>query len=128
MNKNYILIISLILLFGNPSQAQWQKTSGPLGFSSKKLWNYHNALYSTCNTKGVYKSYNNGASWIASSAGIIGKMVECFASDSSYLYIGLQDGGVMRSSDDGLTWQPTGFIGALNGFVACLLTANNFLY
>jgi photosystem II stability/assembly factor-like uncharacterized protein len=128
MNKNITLILCLLsILFSTNAQAQWSKTNGPEGMSVEALYEYGTAIFCGTNSQGVYKSVDNGNTWVASSTGLELKWIDCFANDNTYLYAGVFGSGVYRSSDNGATWQP-----ANNGIgteaVFCLLNAGGYLW
>jgi photosystem II stability/assembly factor-like uncharacterized protein len=125
--KETILSLLLIFFFLPSTHAQWVKTNGPEGISVTSFFNEDSVLLCGTNAQGVYRSYDDGDSWTLSDAGLQNKWVECFTSDSVYIYAGLFTGGVYRSSDHGHTWLPAN-AGIQNQAVVCMLVVDSFLY
>jgi uncharacterized protein (TIGR03437 family) len=60
---------------------------------------------------GLFKSANAGASWISVNSGLpysIGALAISSTPDSVTLYVGTIGAGVLKSTDGGASWQPTG--------------------
>ncbi len=126
MKKYYILFI--VALFGSfTTFAQWVKTNGPEGICVTSFFNSDSILLCGTKAQGVYRSPDNGNSWIVSNQGLQNKWIDCFEKDSTYLYAGCFGEGVFRSSDNGNTWLPAN-TGIQNESVTCLLRVGGILF
>ena len=54
---------------GTGATAPWEKTGGPPGITTNVIFEANNIVYAGTETQGVYKSTNNGLSWIAANVG-----------------------------------------------------------
>ncbi len=50
--------------------APWEKTAGPPGLQTNVIFESNNIVYAGTETQGVYKSTDNGSSWVPANAGI----------------------------------------------------------
>ncbi len=55
---------------GNGASAPWEKTGGPPGLTANVIFKANNIVYAGTETQGIYKSTDNGLSWIPANAGI----------------------------------------------------------
>jgi photosystem II stability/assembly factor-like uncharacterized protein len=53
---------------------------------------------------GVYRSADNGATWIPTNTGMIATRIFSLATDGSTVVAGTHDGSVFHSTDNGMTW------------------------
>jgi len=127
MNTKFTVILCLLYFFNSSSSAQWVKTNGPEGISVTSFFEGDNYLLLGTNAQGVYRSSDNGNSWVVSSEGLENKRIACFAKDDIYIYTGSFNGGVFRSPDNGYTWQPAN-TGIQNEAVFSLLEAGGYLF
>ncbi|HUR29907.1 MAG TPA: hypothetical protein VMZ69_00675 [Saprospiraceae bacterium] len=128
MKENSTCLFLLLLLFYcNPLSAQWVKTNGPEGITVDALFETGGTLFCGTNSQGVYRSSDNGNTWVASTIGLELKWIDCFANDNTYIYAGVFGSGVYRSSDNGFTWQPAN-TGIQTEAVFCLLNAGGYLW
>jgi photosystem II stability/assembly factor-like uncharacterized protein len=107
--------------------AQWVKTNGPKGITVTKFYSLSGNLFCGTYAQGVFKSIDNGATWIASNTGIENKQVMSFTQDATYLYAGTQGAGVYRSADGGVTWSPAN-TGIPTQAVNCMLSTPGWLF
>ena len=56
--------------FPNGATAPWEKTAGPPGIQTNVIFEANNIVYAGTETQGVYKSTDNGLSWVPANAGI----------------------------------------------------------
>src|ERR1035441_6201342 len=61
-------------------------------------------LYAGTFSDGIFRSTDNGTTWLRSNSGLTCDTVLAFASDSTYLFAGTFGGGVFRSSNNGTSW------------------------
>src|SRR5262245_60448580 len=55
---------------GNGATAPWEKTAGPPGVTTNVIFKANNIVYAGTESQGVYRSTDNGLSWVAANAGI----------------------------------------------------------
>lgn len=78
------------------------------GITIFSLLSINNNLFAGA-ASGVYRSGNAGASWTLQSNGFTGSpYVYALTSQGTDIFAGTQDNSVMRSSDNGDTWKPSG--------------------
>ena len=78
-----ILIVPILTLYKIPAAADapqhksrdgatapWEKTAGPPGLQTNVIFEANNIVYAGTETQGVYKSIDNGLSWVPANAGI----------------------------------------------------------
>ena len=99
----------LVLFFYFPVNAQnfWVSTEGPFGGAIQSLAiNQNNHLFAGTNGSGVFRSTDNGHTWIQKSAdGLRYSYITSLAINSSgYIYVGTDGDGVFRSTDNGEGW------------------------
>ena len=125
------LILSAVgILLAVPANAQWEPTSGP-GRAGINVLHSQGNLFAGSTGQGVFRSTNNGTSWLPGNIGLEAARVSALASTATHLFAGLEgdgiDGGVYRSSNGGASWQP-----ARNGLgvvsIPALLAVGNALY
>jgi uncharacterized protein (TIGR03437 family) len=104
----------------------WTATSGPDGGTVNAfLVNGAVTLIGT-EADGVFRSTNNGASWIPASTGLDNATVRALILFNSQIYAGTAN-GVYRSSDNGVTWTLAS-LGLTNGSVRAFGTIGNTLF
>jgi hypothetical protein len=85
-------LIAIIRELKNPSVPQFTSTVGPAGASIYVSIVSGATVYAGCGGGGVYKSTNNGTTW--STVGpFLSHDVRALATDGTYLYAGIGDGG-----------------------------------
>src|SRR2546421_4586004 len=97
---------------GNGATAPWDKTAGPPGITTNVIFEANNIVYAGTETQGVYKSTDNGSSWVAANAGIerasindivaSGPNLLAAAKSSCPIYL-----NIFKSTDNGATWSGT---------------------
>jgi len=108
--KYLITILILLLLGGIPAMGQWVQTSGPSGgFVSQLVVNAANGYVYALANNGVYRSTNNGASWVPVTNSFGADMpLYSIAASGTTVYIGsstiVNPKIVYRSTDNGDTW------------------------
>lgn len=118
---NYLTIILLMMILNCAAFGQvfWQQTNGPEGGNSYQIAKAPNGdLYSAAGQNGIYKSTNNGVTWLKLSWNETSlDFIQCyyiFVANNGYIYAsggGVLSGGVQqwnqaifRSIDNGSTW------------------------
>ncbi|MBV9961639.1 MAG: T9SS type A sorting domain-containing protein [Parafilimonas sp.] len=124
--KKVFFTVIVIVLFVECSNAQWKKTSGPPGMSVNVFYQRGSTLFAGTSPNGVFKSVNNGVSWIAVNNGIADKNVFALTASTKFLFAGT-DSGVFRSPDNGITWQAANQ-DIEQKFIYSFLFANGFLF
>lgn len=101
----------LITVLVAPVHAQWLQTAGPEGGYPMSFVSAGSTIYAGSFAGGVFKSTNNGDSWVWSGSGLpVGTQVRSLAYDGSNMYAGTSS-GVYKSTDQGNSWflSNTGF-------------------
>ena len=93
-------------------QAPWEKTVGPPGITVNVIYKTNSIVYAGTETQGVFKSNDNGISWIPANTGIerasindviaSGPNLLAAAKSSCPLYL-----NIFKSTDNGTTWSGT---------------------
>jgi photosystem II stability/assembly factor-like uncharacterized protein len=100
------LIIGIIFLSPNDLEAQWNHT-GPEGGEVRAMCIAdNNDIFATPWSGGIYKSTDNGTSWIAVNNGLteISITVTALGANGSNIYAGTWGNGVFLSTDYGDNW------------------------
>ncbi|MBL0176379.1 MAG: T9SS type A sorting domain-containing protein [Ignavibacteria bacterium] len=100
------IVAVLILVSGMlPARAQhaWQRANGPFGGIVTCYASDSNDVYAGTDDGGVYRSSDNGVSWVFASSGINGSKVASLLVANGSVFAAL-DAGVYRSMDKGATW------------------------
>lgn len=87
------------------TEAKWAKTSGPEGGAPISFLNFGGAIYAGTSAGGIYRSINNGSTWVATRNGLAGKAltVNSLAANGNSIFAGTFN-GVYRSDDNGQSW------------------------
>jgi photosystem II stability/assembly factor-like uncharacterized protein len=93
-------------------QAPWEKTAGPPGLTVNVIYKTNNIVYAGTDTQGVYKSVDNGLTWVAANKGIERTSIkDMIASGGNLLASVAARGGctlnIFKSTDGGATWSAT---------------------
>jgi len=86
------------------SQAQWVEMNGPYGGYVTSVLAKGNEIFVGTYGSGVFRSTNDGNSWIRMNAGLSNRIVRSLATDGNTLLAGTYDGGVFLSSNSGGNW------------------------
>ncbi len=101
------LIVSLLacLSISVPLLAQWTRTPGPEGGFAAALLSSQNVLLLGMENGGVYRSTDDGATWLYASLGLTGEGPGGYALVSLGTQVFVSTGsGISRSVDQGQTW------------------------
>src|SRR5215475_951464 len=113
-----------------PSQGQprLRQTSGPEGGIILTLFSNGSNLFAGTLGGGVFRSTNQGASWMAANTGLPPLTIAtAFAASGTNLFVGAP-GGVFRSSDNGGSWTPVNTGLSLAPLVNALATAGTNIF
>jgi len=112
MKKIYKLLIAanlivIMLLFSNLSvKADWQPVNGVSGNTVKCITRTGTGnIFAGTFDGGVFKSEDNGQTWIARNNGISNIPILSIAGVGSTIYAGSSGSGLFKSTDDGGTWE-----------------------
>lgn len=115
MIKNTVFTLCLVLLLVsslNAQNAPWEKTAGPPGLTVTVIYKANNVVYAGTDTQGIYKSTDDGLSWIAANNGIERASIkDIIASDGNLLAAASSScsilNNVFKSTDNGNSWTST---------------------
>lgn len=120
-----ILVLPIVALYRTPAVADapehragtqptaaWEQTAGPPGVTVTAIYKANNIVYAGTEMQGVYKSTDNGSSWVPANSGIerasisdivaSGPNVLAAAKSSCPIYL-----NIFKSTDSGATWSGT---------------------
>ncbi|HEX6941579.1 MAG TPA: hypothetical protein VF128_01560, partial [Gemmatimonadaceae bacterium] len=101
----------LLSLLATRAHADWVHMPGPRGMQVNVLYRVGATVYAGTQTRGVYQSNDNGASWQPANGGIERAAVSDIVFVNGALLAGVQNAcgitGVYRSTDGGNQWSPT---------------------
>jgi photosystem II stability/assembly factor-like uncharacterized protein len=113
-------VVGMFLLLGNGRTARagegpWERTAGPPGLEVEVIYEANNIVYAGTATQGVYKSTDNGLSWVAANSGLeLIKVHDLIASGGNLLvaassrsFMCPSSNNVFKSTDNGITWSTT---------------------
>ena len=120
-----ILIVTILILHKMPTAAgaprhgfrtgataPWENTAGPPGIQTNVIFEVDNIVYAGTETQGVYKSTDNGLSWVPANAGIERASISDITASGSNLLAAAKSAcsaylNVFKSTDNGATWTGT---------------------
>src|SRR5262245_8488971 len=107
----------------NGAMAPWEKTDGPPGVTTNVIFKANNIVYAGTETQGVYKSTDNGSSWVAANAGIERTAISDMIFSGGNLLAAVKADcptsiNIFKSTDNGTTW--TGTAGVAGNIVNSL--------
>jgi photosystem II stability/assembly factor-like uncharacterized protein len=115
----------MFLLLGNWQTLQageepWEKTKGPPGLQVTVIYKSSGIVFAGTVTQGVYKSADDGVTWVAANTGIeltqvhdlIASGGNLLAATSSKSFLCPAANNVFKSTDNGNTWTPTSGLSA----------------
>lgn len=117
--------VGMFLLLGNwqtlrAGEGPWEKTKGPPGLQVTVIYKANSIVFAGTATQGVYKSTDDGVTWVAANTGIeltqvhdlIASGGNLLAATSSKSFICPAANNVFKSTDNGSTWTPTSGLSA----------------
>ena len=105
--KKISLILFLVITATFQAMGQWVQTGGPAGGYTNEIVKVGSVLALSVGNGGIYRSTNNGESWVRSSSGLPGKEgVQALIAHNGNLYASISRSGLYLSEDEGETWQP----------------------
>src|SRR5436189_688129 len=114
--------------------APWEKTAGPPGLTVNVIYKTNNIVYAGTATQGIYKSTDDGLSWVAGNGGIELAAVNALIASGGNLLVAASSrssacpgaNNVFKSTDNGVTWSATS---GLNGqIVDSFATKGSLVY
>ncbi len=105
--KNVISTIYFVLIVNTSLLAQWVQNGGPYGGYTYEIVNLESSLFVSTGGGGVYKSIDNGTSWVKKSSGLpLGENVEDLVAHNGMLYASMSRSGLYLSVNEGESWTP----------------------
>jgi hypothetical protein len=115
-----IVFTLTFLAFAGIVYAQWQHCSGMNEVSVYTLNVHGNNIYAGTVDSGVYRSTNNGTSWVQTSITLNNKDVNALATLGNYIFAGTWGYGVYLSTNNGINWTQSGLNNLyLNSLAVC---------
>jgi photosystem II stability/assembly factor-like uncharacterized protein len=115
----------MFLVSGNWQTAQagegpWEKTKGPPGLQVTVIYKANSIVYAGTATQGVYKSTDDGVTWVAANSGLELTQVHALIASGGNLLVATsgrsfvcpEANNVFKSTDNGGTWTPTSGLSA----------------
>src|SRR5208337_782465 len=98
--KNLIVAIGLLVLFTYTANAQWIRTNIPEGEHIYSLATSSTTAFAGSYGSGVFRSGNNGTSWIAVDSGLnfYSMNIQSLGVSGSSIFAGTYSSGVLRST------------------------------
>jgi photosystem II stability/assembly factor-like uncharacterized protein len=98
--------------FGTGATALWEKTAGPPGIVTNVIFEANNVVYAGTETQGIYKSTDNGLSWVPANAGIERTSISDITASGPNLLAAVKSRcptflNIFKSTDNGETWSGT---------------------
>ena len=128
-------LITLSIAITSHSRAQWVQTNGPYEASACSFAAIDSFIFAGTIGSGVYRSSDNGVTWIPCNGEMTSTFTNCFAVSGNRIYAGSATGqGVSISTDNGTTWNavnnglPNFYSYALTGVIKELAASNNNVF
>lgn len=101
----YVLLIACIFLPDSLKAQQWLQTRGPGGGDVIDMIEKNGSIL-VATGSGVFRSTDNGETWIASNTGLPpqGGATEYLAATTNNIYVTSFSGDLFRSADNGISW------------------------
>ncbi len=110
------------------SGGTWMAADSTLTDTIYALFVNGNAVFAGTVAGGVFKSTDNGATWIEGKVGPISSSVISFAANGSNLYAGTMENGVFRSQNNGESWTRL-YSGPLDStIISIAISKNNTIF
>ena len=93
----------IAVLLGGIAKGQWQQCNGPFGGYILSFASNSNYIFAGTNN-GLFKTYNDGQSWVNVNNGISQKTISSIAIYGNKVFVGTPDSGLFVSSNFGSTW------------------------
>ncbi len=107
---SFIIILTILTIEAPAQNFSWQQTNGPAGGYVRALVRNSNGTMFAGTDAGVYKSTNNGDSWLLSNGAIGNSYIYSMAvSPNGTIFAGTFYNKIFRSTDEGNSWTQVGF-------------------
>jgi len=123
--KGLLVLILFLFLFSVPIKAQWTQ-AGLDGYYIRTIAVSGSNVYAGTSGDGMFRSTNNGVSWLAANSGLVGLEFPAFAISGTNLYAGSEGEGVFLSVNNGASWSALAPL--TNQFVFALAVSGSDLY
>lgn len=123
--KGLLILILFLLLQSVPLKAQWTQV-GLDGYYIRTITVSGSNVFVGTSGDGMFRSTNNGVSWLAANTGLVGLEFPAFAISGSNLYAGSEGEGVFLSVNNGASWSALAPL--TNQFVFALAVSGSDLY
>jgi photosystem II stability/assembly factor-like uncharacterized protein len=103
--KVIFLFVFFLLLGTNKMISQWEQVDGPNGAWVNCIIVGGTNIFCGTHGGGIYRSSDNGISWISVNNGLTDYDVKCLAIKGTIIFAGTSNAGVFRSTDNGENWK-----------------------
>ena len=108
-----LCVVAVSLL--SAQHAPWEKMAGPPGLDVSVIYKTNNVVFAGTESQGIYRSADNGTTWVAANAGIELTAIQDLIASGGNLLAGVagrsfacpESNNVFKSTDNGATWTPT---------------------
>jgi photosystem II stability/assembly factor-like uncharacterized protein len=118
-----LVLFHFLISFNNNLFGQWAQTSGPGGGDVNCIVVTDSIIFAGTPYGGIYRSSNNGNSWVKSSNGLTDMSVYSLVAKGNYIFAYTLKDGIFRSTNDGLNW--TQINNGLTGLYNPIICGNN---
>jgi len=112
-----VTCLHLLNLTG-PARSQWVQSIASRGARASSVVVSGASLFAGT-TGGVFRSSDNGATWMFAGSGLPGYGVSALAVNGGALLAGTYGGGIYRSTDEGLNWSSAS-VGVTDPAITCI--------
>ena len=128
MKSRVVLILLLFFSFYNISlHGQWVQTKVSEGGAIYSIAFNETNIFASSFGSGVFRSTDNGTSWLEADSGLTDKSVLHITSSGVYLFAGTMSGGAFCSTDNGISWSKINS-GLVNSNVRCFVVNGQNLF
>lgn len=126
MKIRLLLTIVLLVFINAAIKSQWLLLDSIASGEISDIAVKDNFQFAATETSGVFRSSDNGLTWVSANSGISNTFMNSFAINSSGIFVSTGD-GVFFSSDNGNNWSSASS-GLSGGWIRKIVSRNDFVY